>query len=118
MFLKLIIPTGSTRTWQMLSFRRSRQKKLRPRKREGQSELGIGGFQRDAATRFRRVSEAALDAMVDRRSSDPIATATANSVKADGRWRTFGNFGRMKLMLESAREIVENDPMYRVPRAR
>jgi hypothetical protein len=24
----------------------------------------------------------------------------------------------MKLMLESAREIVENDPMYRVPRAR
>ena len=24
----------------------------------------------------------------------------------------------MKLMLESAREIVESDPMYRVPRAR
>ena len=35
----------------------------------------------------------------------------------DGRLRTFGNFGRMKLMLESSREIVENDPMYRVPRA-
>jgi len=35
----------------------------------------------------------------------------------DGRWRTLGNVGRMKLMLESAREIVENDPMYRVPRS-
>ena len=35
-----------------------------------------------------------------------------------GRWRTFGNLGCMKLMLESAHEIVENDPMFRVPRAR
>jgi hypothetical protein len=35
-----------------------------------------------------------------------------------GRWASFGNFGRMKLMLQSAHEIVENDPMFRVPRAR
>jgi hypothetical protein len=26
--------------------------------------------------------------------------------------------GRMKLMLKSAHEIVENDPMFRVPRSR
>ena len=35
-----------------------------------------------------------------------------------GRWTTFGNLGRMKLMLESAREIIENDPMFRVARYR
>jgi hypothetical protein len=35
-----------------------------------------------------------------------------------GRWTTFGNMGRMKLMLESAHEIVENDPMFRIPRSR
>jgi hypothetical protein len=35
-----------------------------------------------------------------------------------GRWTTFGNMGRMKLMLASAYEIVENDPMFRVTRAR
>ena len=35
-----------------------------------------------------------------------------------GRWRTFGNLGRLKLMLESAHDIVENDPMFRIPRAR
>jgi hypothetical protein len=35
-----------------------------------------------------------------------------------GRWATFGNMRRMKLMLESAHEIVENDPMFRVPRTR
>jgi hypothetical protein len=35
-----------------------------------------------------------------------------------GRWTTFGNLGRMKLMLESARDIVENDPMFRIARAR
>ena len=29
---------------------------------------------------------------------------------AKGRWTTFGNLGRMKLMLESAHEIVESDP--------
>lgn len=100
----------------MLSFRRSRQRKPRPRKSEGQSELGIGGFQRDIATGFRALRSGAY-AMVDRRTSDPIARLRPIP-KADGRWRAFGNFGRMKLMLERAREIVENDPMYRVPRAR
>jgi hypothetical protein len=30
----------------------------------------------------------------------------------------FGNLGSMKLILESAHEIVENDPMFRVPRSR
>ena len=34
------------------------------------------------------------------------------------RWTTFGNLGRMKLMLDSAHEIVENDPMFRVQRSR
>jgi hypothetical protein len=34
------------------------------------------------------------------------------------RWTTFGNMRRMKLMLVSAHEIVENDPMFRVPRSR
>ena len=66
--------------------------------------------------------------IVDRHTSDSIARLRPipNTDRfelfywsnTDGRWRTFGNFGRMKLMLESAREIVENDPMYRVPRAR
>jgi hypothetical protein len=36
---------------------------------------------------------------------------------AKGRWTTFANLGRMKLMLESAHEIIENDPMFRIPRA-
>ena len=36
----------------------------------------------------------------------------------EGRWPTFGNPGRMKLMLESAHEIVESDPMFRIPRGR
>ena len=35
-----------------------------------------------------------------------------------GRWRTFGSLGRMKLILESAHDLVENDPMFRIPRAR
>ena len=35
-----------------------------------------------------------------------------------GRWTTFGNMGRMKLMLESAHEIIENDPMFRISRRR
>jgi hypothetical protein len=35
-----------------------------------------------------------------------------------GRWTTFGNMGRMKLMLESAHEIIENDPMFRMSRRR
>jgi hypothetical protein len=33
-------------------------------------------------------------------------------------WTTFGNTRRMKLMLESAHEIIENDPMFRIPRGR
>jgi hypothetical protein len=35
-----------------------------------------------------------------------------------GRWATLGNMGRMKLMLESAHEIIENDPMFRISRRR
>ena len=35
-----------------------------------------------------------------------------------GRWKTFGNLGGMKLVLESAHEIVETDPMSRIPSAR
>jgi hypothetical protein len=34
-----------------------------------------------------------------------------------GRWTTFGNLGRMRLMLENAQQIVENDPMFRISRA-
>jgi hypothetical protein len=34
------------------------------------------------------------------------------------RWTTFGNMGCMKLMLESAHEIVENDPMFGIPHGR
>ena len=66
--------------------------------------------------------------ILDRRSSNAVARLRPipntdrfelfywSNVK--GRWTTFGNFGRMKLMLESAHEIVENDPMFRVPRSR
>ena len=35
-----------------------------------------------------------------------------------GRWTTFGNLGRMKLMIQSAQEIVENDHIFRIPRTR
>lgn len=35
---------------------------------------------------------------------------------ARARWTTFGNLGRLKLMLDSAHEIVQSDPMFRVPR--
>ena len=66
--------------------------------------------------------------ILDRRTSDPVARLRPipgtdrfelfywSNVK--GRWTTFGNLGRMKLMLQSACEIVENDPMFRVPRSR
>jgi hypothetical protein len=66
--------------------------------------------------------------ILDRRTSNPVARLRSipdtdrfelfywSNVK--GRWTTFGNLGRMKLMIESAHEIVENDPMFRVPRAR
>jgi hypothetical protein len=64
----------------------------------------------------------------DRRSSKPVARLRPipgtdrfelfywSNVK--GRWRTFGNFGRLKLMLESAHEIIETDPMFHIPRTR
>jgi hypothetical protein len=65
--------------------------------------------------------------IVDRRTSNPVARLRPipntdrfelfywSNIK--GRWTTFGNLGRMKLMLESAHEIVENDPMFRIPRS-
>jgi len=66
--------------------------------------------------------------IVDRRTANPIARLCHIRdtdrfelfywSNTKGRWTTFGNFGRMKLMLESAHEIVENDPMFRVPRYR
>jgi len=66
--------------------------------------------------------------ILDRRTSNPVARLRPipntdrfelfywSNVK--GRWTTFGNLGRMKLMLESAHEIVDNDPMFRIPRSR
>jgi hypothetical protein len=66
--------------------------------------------------------------ILDRRTSNPVARLRPipdtdrfellywSNVK--GRWSTFGNMGRMKLMLKSAHEIIETDPMFRVPRAR
>ena len=65
--------------------------------------------------------------ILDRRTSNPVAQLRPirNTdrfelfywSKATGRWTTFGNLGRMKLMLESAHDIVENDPIFRIPRA-
>jgi hypothetical protein len=64
----------------------------------------------------------------DRRTSNPIAPLRPipdtdrfelfywSNVK--GRWTTFGNMGRMKLMLTSAHEIIENDPMFHIHRGR
>ena len=66
--------------------------------------------------------------IIDRRTSNQVARLRPipntdrfelfywSNVK--GRWTTFGNMGRMKLMLDSAHEIVENDPMFRIPRGR
>jgi hypothetical protein len=66
--------------------------------------------------------------IVDRRTSNHVARLRPipntdrfelfywSNVK--GRWTTFGNLGRMKLMLESAHEIVESDPMFRILRSR
>ena len=66
--------------------------------------------------------------IVDRRTSNPVARLRPipNTDRfelfywsnAKGRWTTFGNMGRMKLMLASAHEIVENDPMFNVRQAR
>ena len=64
--------------------------------------------------------------ILDRRTSNPVARLRPikdtdrfelfywSNVK--GGWKTFGNMGRMKLKLTSAHEIVESDPMFRVPR--
>ena len=66
--------------------------------------------------------------ILDRRTSNPVARLRPilgtdrfelfywSNVK--GRWTTFGNMGRMKLMLESAHDIVENDQMFRIARTR
>jgi len=66
--------------------------------------------------------------IIDRRTSSPVARLCPipdtdrfelfywSSVK--GRWTTFGNMGRMKLMLQSAHEIVENEPMFMTSHAR
>jgi hypothetical protein len=66
--------------------------------------------------------------IIDRRTANPIARLRPipdtdrfelfywSNVK--GRWTTFANLGRMKLMLVSAHKIVENDPMFRVPHSR
>jgi len=66
--------------------------------------------------------------IIDRRTSDSIARLRPIPdtdrfelfywSNTKGGWRTFGNLGRMKLMLDDAREIVENDPMFRIPRVR
>jgi len=66
--------------------------------------------------------------IIDRRTANPIARLRPIPdtdrfelfywSNAKGRWTTFGNLGRMKLMLESAREIVESDPMFRIPHGR
>ena len=66
--------------------------------------------------------------IVDRRTSNPVARLRPVPhtdrfelfywSNATGRWTTFGNLGRMKLMLESAHEIVESDPMFRIPHGR
>ena len=67
-------------------------------------------------------------AILDRRTADTIARLRPIPdtdrfelfywSNTKGRWTTFGNLGRMKLMLESAQEIVENDLMFRVARYR
>ena len=66
--------------------------------------------------------------ILDRRTSNPVARLRPirdtdrfelfywSNIK--GRWRIFGNLGRLKLMLESAHEIVETDPMFRISRSR
>lgn len=33
-----------------------------------------------------------------------------------GRWRSFGNLGRLKLTLESVHDIVTTDPIFRITR--
>lgn len=64
--------------------------------------------------------------ILDLRTSNPVARLRPvpdtdrfellhwSNVK--GRWTTFGNLGRMKLTLESVHEIIESDPVFRIPR--
>lgn len=66
--------------------------------------------------------------LTDRRNGNPIARLKPFSGSEDfelfywsevrGAWRTFGNFGRMKLTLQDAHEIVHADPMFQIRRAR
>jgi hypothetical protein len=66
--------------------------------------------------------------ILDRHSSNPIARLRPIPAtdrfelfywsSVNGAWKTFGNVGRMKLMLTSAHEIVENDPMFRIAQGR
>ncbi len=66
--------------------------------------------------------------LIDRRTANPVVRL--RPIKGtdrfellywsnrNGRWKTFGNMGRMKLMLDSACEIVESDPMFRLSATR
>ena len=75
----------------------------------------------------RRGEERRCLSSLDQRTSNPVARLRPvkdtdcfelfywSNVK--GGWKTFGNMERMRLKLTSAHEIVENDPMFRVPRA-
>ena len=66
--------------------------------------------------------------IVDRRTLNPVARLRPIPEtdrfelfywsNAKGRWTTFGNLGRMKLMLDTAQEIVESDQIFRIPRDR
>ncbi len=66
--------------------------------------------------------------LVDRRNRKPIARLRRFvgtnrfelfywSAVRDA-WRTFGNFGRMRLPLEDAHQIVQRDPMFQIHRSR
>jgi hypothetical protein len=57
--------------------------------------------------------------IIDRRTANPIARL--RPIPDTDRFELFywsNNLGRMKLMLKSAHEIVESDPMFRIPRGR
>ena len=57
--------------------------------------------------------------IIDRRTTNPIARL--RPIPDTDRFELFywsNNLGRMKLMLKSAHEIVESDPMFRIPRGR
>jgi hypothetical protein len=65
--------------------------------------------------------------LLDRRTSSPVARLRPIPStdrfelfywsNAKGSWTTFGNIGRLNLMIESAHEIVENDPIFRIQRS-